>query len=196
MQALAVRRPTGEGADKLLRRVASSWLSTDMRSVGHRWTVIVAGALAVGGLVPALQMGIPMLTVGYTASILLAALGVMRISGARVRTELKTMLAEGSAVPARRVNRMATQVNANIPVGGGGFATGMAAGGRGMLVRQDLVRFEWHGETHEVPLPPRLRAHRGPLVAFLKDGVEKIWVLSDTEVQEFLDADSKALGSG
>jgi hypothetical protein len=96
-----------------------------------------------------------------------------------VRAELKGMLAEGTAVPGRRVKWMARQVN----------AYGAPVGGSGMLARQDLVRFEWHGETSEVPLPYRLRAHRGPLVVFLKDGVEQIYVLSDVEVQELLDAD-------
>ena len=186
MQALAVRRPTGEGADKLLRRIVSPWRSNDMRSAVQRMIFVVLILLSIGGIVPVLQVGIPMLIAGLP---LLVAAGWLRGFGARVRTELKTMLAEGSAVPGRRVNRMARQINAYIPVGVGGFATGMAARGGGMLARQDLVRFEWHGETSEVPLPHRLRAHRGPLVVFLKDGVEKIWVLSDTEVQELLDAD-------
>ena len=184
MQALAVRRPTGEGADKLLRRIASPWGSNDMRSVGRRTTAVAFIAL-LGLLVPVLWLFIPALMLGLSLAWLFAA-GKYRRSVARLRAELKSMLAEGSAVPGRRVNRMARRVNTyGAPVGGGG-----------MLARQDLVRFEWHGVAHEVPLPHRLRAHRGPLVAFLKDGVEKIWVLSDTEVQEFLDADSKALGPG
>ena len=182
MQALATRRPTGEeGADKLLRHITSPWLGTDARSSAFLVTT-VGVAVALASLPVILPPSLPLLAGAAAAIVGLGALGVagfMRRYGARVRAELKGMLAEGTAVPGRRVKWMARQVN----------AYGAPVGGSGMLARQDLVRFEWHGETSEVPLPYRLRAHRGPLVVFLKDGVEQIYVLSDTEVQELLDAD-------
>ena len=182
MQALATRRPTGEeGADKLLRHITSPWLGTDARSSAFLVTT-VGVAVALASLPVILPPSLPLLAGAAAAIVGLGALGVagfMRRYGARVRAELKGMLAEGTAVPGRRVKWMARQVN----------AYGAPVGGSGMLARQDLVRFEWHGETSEVPLPYRLRAHRGPLVVFLKDGVEQIYVLSDVEVQALLDAD-------
>ena len=68
--------------------------------------------------------------------------------------------------------------------------------GSGRDANQDRVRFEWNDETVEVPLPPRLSAHQGALVAFLRDGSESVWVLSDTEVRELLDGETKALPTG
>ena len=58
--------------------------------------------------------------------------------------------------------------------------------------RQPGSRAIWRNdETVEVPLPPRLSAHQGALVAFLRDGSESVWVLSDTEVRELLDGETK-----